>query len=552
MAGKPTAKEQAQAILEKRKRADPLRWFVPSPTQEQFLRRDTKEFPFCLLSAMNRAGKSCITLADLAMVLRGIHPYRENHKNLTIAVFAPTRMQAANVIARKLFDDSEIVLPADAPKEARNQPMIPAWEIDRLSRPMQAGMRVPKEVVLKNGNRAIFSWTGADDQDAKISGLKLDAAYIDEEAGTPRLFAEIAARLTDAMSQNVGLGFYVWAYTNTRYNDAFEHFKRRSEEKVPGHKTFVLMPGENPAISAEARAMLAGTMTEEQADIRMRGTADAGSLVQIFGKQWQDDRHIHKTPYRISPTDNLWVGYDPGVDHPMGMLVCAINKDNPLRLNPVQAWMYRGETIEKDVDNLVTWLRGRHIAGFVYDTNLKNKDRGGGPSVLTRMKELMASRGLIPKAGFFQSKKNHAPGIAMMRHYLDPEDNRTVPALFIMDQPTDENGLGILRSQLLGYRGKEETKFTGHGGIVKKNDELCDTLRYLTMQRPYWNADWQCGNALGIATQRVAFLDTTGTIPVSQNHAAPPPKPRMDFLAGVFRSRDRRRAASSSWSVQDF
>jgi len=549
---KLTPAQKAQMILTQRERSDPLRWFVPSPTQEQFLRRDTKEFPFVLLSAMNRAGKSAITLADMAMFLRGTHPYQPKHKNLTIAVFAPTRMQASNVIARKLFDDSELVLPKDAPAEARNQPMIPSWEIEKLSRPMQAGMRVPKEVVLKNGNRAIFSWTGADDQDAKISGVKLDAAYIDEEAGTPRLVAEIAARLTDSLSQGVGLGFYVWAYTNTRYNDAFEDFKRRCEDKVRGHKTFHLMPGENPAITAEAREMLAGTMTKEQGDIRMRGTTDAGSLVQIFGKQWQDERHIHKEPYIISPEDNLWVGYDPGVEHPMGMLVAAINKEYPMRLNVVKCWSYKGETLEKDVDRLAEWLRGRNIAGFVYDTNLKNKDRGGGPSLLVRTKELMASRGIVPKHGFCQSKKNHAPGIAMLRHYMDPAEERATPPLLMLDMATDENCVAQLRQQIMAYRGREETKFTGPGGVVKKNDDLVDPLRYLVMQRPYWVADFACGAARHIATQRVAFLDATGTIPVPQKRDRTVQPPRFDFATGVYRSRDRRAARSSGWLVEAF
>jgi len=474
--------EKARAIIEARKRADPLAWYVPSPTQDEFLRRDTVKHPFILVGSLNRGGKSAVTMADLAMTLRGIHPHRPNYRNLTIAVFAPTRMQAANVIARKLFDDSELLLPEGTPPEARNQPMIPSWEIARLSRPMQAGMRVPKEVVLRNGNRAIFSWTGADDQDAKISGLKLDAAYIDEEAGTPRLFAEIASRLTDALSDanRPGLGYYVWAYTNTRYNEAYENFKTRSEDQVAGHRTYIIRPGENPAITAQARTMLGGTMDADQAKIRMEGGADAGSLVQIYGKQWQDERHILKEPYQIGELDNLWVSYDPGVEHPMGMLVAAINQEYPLRLNCVQAWTYKGETIEKDVDNLYNWLRGRKITGFVYDTNLKNRDRGGGPTVLTRMKEIMASRGIVPICGFHQSKKNHAPGIAIVRHYLDPEDQRQeTPPLIVLDKMNDTNGMAMMRAQLLKYRGKESTKFTGPGGVVKKDDELClsgDTL----------------------------------------------------------------------------
>lgn len=550
---KLTPAQKAQAILEQRERSDPLRWFVPSPTQEQFLRRDTKETPFCLVNSLSRGGKSAITMADLAMTLRGIHPYQPKRTKMVIAVFAPTREQACRVIGHKLFDDSELMLPAGSPEEARGQPMIPSWEIEHLRRPMVAGMKVPKEVIMKNGNMAFFSWTGVEGQDKRIAGIKLDAAYIDEEAGNSRLFAEIATRLTDSLSAGQGLGYYVWAYTNTNWNDAYEEFKQRQANGAPGHRTFLLMPGENPAISAEARRMVAGTMNADEAAIRMEGGTDAGALVQIYGKQWQDERHVMQTQYEIQPDDNLWVGYDPGVEHPMGMLIAAINKHEPMCLNFTQAWTYKGETIEKDVDNLVNYLRDRRIAGFVYDTNLKNKDRGGGPSVLTRMKELMASRGIVPLAGFFQSKKNHAPGIALVRHYLDPSDRRDCPPLIRLSKPTDTNGMGVFRAQIIAYRGKEATKFTGPGGVVKKFDELGgDCVRYLAMQRPSWNRDWACGHALSIPTQRVAFLDATGTIPVPQKRERTVQPPRFDFEKGIYRSRDRRVARSSGWVVEAF
>jgi hypothetical protein len=408
--------------------------------------------------------------------------------------------------------------------------MIPSWEIEHLRRPMVAGMKVPKEVIMKNGNSAFFSWTGVEGQDKRIAGIKLDAAYIDEEAGNSRLFAEIATRLTDSLSQGDGLGYYVWAYTNTNWNDAYEEFKQRQANGAPGHRTFLLMPGENPAISAAARRMVAGTMNADEAAIRMEGGTDAGSLVQIYGKQWQDERHVMKTAYEIQPEDNLWVGYDPGVEHPMGMLVGSINKQEPMALNFTQAWMYKGETIEKDVDNLVEYLRGRRITGFVYDTNLKNKDRGGGPSVLTRMKELMASRGIVPLAGFFQSKKNHAPGIALVRHYLDPSDRRDCPPLMRLSKPTDTNGMGILRAQIIAYRGKEATKFTGPGGVVKKNDELClvgDTMILMADGSERRLDEMAVGDMVQtpIGPRRVTSAGMTGVKPVVELRWVNSPRP---------------------------
>lgn len=557
MAKKPSgdeARQRAQALLEWRRRRDPLKWFVPSPTQEAFLRRDTSVNPMALVTSVSRGGKSAITMADFSMLMRGIHPHIPAHPNLHVTVFAPTRNQVANVLGRKLFEDSELKLPEDAPPEARNQPMIPAWEIAELHRPLVDGMRVPKRLVMKNGNIATFSWTGVENQDTKIAGFRLDAAYVDEEAGNERLFSEIMARLTDALSDPArkGLGYFVWAYTNTRHNEAYESFKRRVEEGRKGHTIFTILPGENPAITSEARELVGGAMSAEQRAIRMEGGHDAGELVQVFARQWNDARHIMTEEYQIGHDDNIWASYDPGVLHPMGMLVAALNRENPMTLHIVKTWVLRGGTVEQDCDNLVNFLRGRRLAGFVYDSNFNNRDRGGGPTALQRFQELMSDRGVVPLVGYRRSKKMHTSGIAMVRHYMAPDrDNLAVPPLLRLSKPTPENGNEILRHQIVNYHGREETRFAGHGGVVKKNDESVDCLRYLCMARPLWRAEWACGKAVDIPITSVAFLDKTGTIPVVRMSEPEVPLQRFDPHArrAPLRWRDERRY--SPWRVVD-
>lgn len=540
--------ERAKRILAERKAKDPLQWFSPTPTQEQFLRRDIKDC-YSLISSVNRGGKSTIACVDLAWTLRGIHPYRPNYKGLTIIQFTPSRLQAANVIGAKLFKKSELYLP-NAPASIKNEPMIPAWEIEKLNEPNVAGMKVPYELIMKNGNRLLFSWSGVEGIAKRIAGLRLDAAYVDEDAGTVALFDEVYPRLLDAQSDSSrpGLGYFVWPCTNVNYNEAHESFVERADRGVAGHKVYVIGKNENPAIDLNKREALKDVLSADAARIRMEGDLTAGELVSVYGKQWQDERHILPYEYQITPSDNIWISYDPGVDHPMGMGAFAINKEMPLRLHACKMWNYRGETIERDANNLQEWLQGRKLTGFVYDTNLKNKDRGGGPSVLERFKELLAARGIVPMAGFWQSKKNHAPGIAMTRHYLDPNpDDRTVPTLLVLSKPTDANGTGMLRQQLLKYRGKESTKFTGAGGVVKKDDELVDLLRYLIMNRPSHNPDWACGGPMHISTQRVALLDATGTIPQVPVAMESSSAQRFNFSERRFITR-RRDAARSSWS----
>lgn len=538
--------DEARAILAR----DPLKYFNPSPTQDQFLRRPLSDWA-CLNTSVSRGGKTSVSCVDLAWIMRGIHPYRPNYTNLTLLQFTPSRLQAANVIGAKLFKKSELILP-DAPPGVAALAMIPPWEIAKLNEPNVAGMKVPYELIMKNGNRLLFSWSGVDGIAKRIAGLRIDGAYVDEDAGTPQLFDELYTRLLDAQSDATrpGLGFFVWSNTNLNYNEAFESFQERHARGVAGHRIFTIGKNENPAISSERREAMKDVLSTDAARIRMEGDMTGGAIASIYHKQWGEARHVLVGDYNIKPEDNLWVGYDPGVDHPMGMIVGAINRDQPLRINITKCWNSHGETIEKDADNLRAYLSGRQLSGFVYDTNLKNRDRGGGPSVLDRLKDLLAARGIAPMAGYYQSKKNHAPGIALVRHYLDPNpDDRTVPPLLILSQGSDVNGVGMLRRQILAYRGREATRFTGPGGVVKKDDELVDALRYLIMARPSYNPSWACGKSLQISTQRVDNLNTGCISPSTQRDAMDPSQPanRFDFQKRVFLARSRDRRGRGMW-----
>jgi len=109
----------------------------------------------------------------------------------------------------------------------------------------------------------------------------------------------------------------------------------------------------------------------------------------------------------------------------------------------------------------------------------------------------------------------------------------------VLSKPTDANGTGILRQQILKYRGKEATRFTGAGGVVKKDDELIDAWRYVAMQRPCWTQEWACGRTVDIPITSVAFLDTTGTVRAIPMHAPSVTTPQFDCNRRVFTTRMR-------------
>ncbi|MBA2708830.1 MAG: hypothetical protein H0U59_13580 [Gemmatimonadaceae bacterium] len=75
------------------------------------------------------------------------------------------------------------------------------------------------------------------------------------------------------------------------------------------------------------------------------------------------------------------------------------------------------------------------------------------------------------------SRNRHEGGIDLVQRYL--QDG------LIVINPTSP-GCGQAASELIGYMGRPETRFTGPQGVVKKNDEFCDLTRYLVMHEPAW------------------------------------------------------------------
>ncbi len=436
-------------------------------------------------SVHHNSGKTTSVLADLALTLRGIHPFKPWQGPFTAIMFCVSRQQAAMVAQKKLFQQCEL------PGPMGQFPFIPQEEIAEIGS-LKAGIRAVYHCLLTNGCQLYFSWSDTDDTWKRIQGPKIGRVVMDENAGNAKLLIESYKRLVDSQHPGSWHGLLDWSAHGTEDNEAFEKFKSRClDPDNKDHELFTLKLEENPAIDMTAVERFRDTLTEDEQAIHIDATESAGGLVRIFRQQFDRARHVLAQDYKVKPDDNLYVGYDPGVDHPMGMLIVAVPKAYPKTLIHVKLWIRRGGTIDDDVSVLANWLAGRKVAGFVYDTNLKNRDRGGGPSLLTQFKEKLVQRG-VTIFGFWQSKKNHAPGIAMVRYYLKPDPAGQLSPLFFIS-PSTASGGDMMISQIISYRGKEATKFTGPGGVVKKDDEAIDDLRYICMIRPVWNASTTCG-----------------------------------------------------------
>lgn len=487
---KETLLEQAIRVRAERLSKDVLSHYKPGATQQRCLLSPKM---IRMLQGGNRSGKTSHMCVEFAMMALRRHPTRTTDKRVTLILWTNSREQIRDTLYKKLRVGSEMAGPLE------QQPMIPDHEVIKDHMVSGAGKPVCREIELKNGNRILFAISGVERSWQMLEGKGYVAAIgIDEQAGTQKLVDECMARLMELNNPtNVaefGGAWFMWAASETKINDAWDNLKAicLDPEKNQDAEYFHIPPEENFAVTMEARERVAQFMSPAARKIRITGDGSARDEVQIYRKQWSDQRHMLPKDHIPSDKANLWVGYDPGVDHNTGIIIACIEPENPMRLIIVKVWNAKGGTLDTDVMQLAEWFAGRKMAGFVYDTVLKNRNRGGGPTLLEQMKDKLSAANLSP-SGYWQSRKNVWDGIQLTRSMLDPDpQNRSASPLIVVN-PSDESGGKLLRWQFLKYSGKESTQFTGGGGVNKLDDDALDALRYVSMARPSWNRDHMCG-----------------------------------------------------------
>ena len=508
---KETLLEQALRIKAERKAQDPMLNYAPGVSQNKCLQ--SKKM-LRLLQGPNRSGKTAHAITEIVMAARRMHPTRSVAKPVTYVVWATSREQIRDVLYQKMRVRSELKGPCS------EEPMIPDYEVVKDHMVSGAGKPVCREIEMKNGNRIMFAISGIERSWVALQGKgHIAGIMLDEQAGTQKLIDECLARLmelnNDENIKEFGGAWFLWSSSETMLSDAWDNLKSicLDPERNQDAEYFHIPAAENIAVSMSARERVGQFMSAEAYKIRVTGEGNARAATLVYGKQWSDERHMLKADHVPSINANIWVGYDPGVDHPMGLGAFCVEPSHPMQLVGVKFWNYRGMPISEDVKNLANWLGGRRLAGFVYDTNLKNRNSGGGPTVLDQMKDLMQSAGVDPVGGYWQARKQVSAGIALTRHYLDPSPANRQTEPLLRFNPSEESGGKIARWQFLKYSGHEETQFTGAGAIIKRDDEITDLTRYVVMQRPSWNPQWTCG--MGVKGYQYVVPSTDPSNPAS-------------------------------------
>lgn len=475
---------QAVRLREWRRARDPLVHYTPTVTQNACFQSPAL---YRLILGGNQSGKTQHAVTETAAMARGLHPYRPSFGAMKILVVAPSRSQLAGIWGKRLLVECEM------PGEIGKYPLIPKWEVERVDWNQSPFGKYPGKITLKNGTEIFFAIAGDQHSWERIQGFSFDAIVRDEAVGNSRLAAELMMRLAKAQSNpdRPWSGCILWSATPTLVNDEFEEFRARCEGGIEGHELFFIHANENPAVTMEVRNRLRASMSEEEAAIRIDGTGSALGGLRIY-PQIRKDLHVLSADYVPTPTDNLWVSYDPGVAHPTGILISALAKDQPRLVRCVRFFNHKRMTLDYDVECLKHFLRGRPIECLMYDPAARKAEKATGKTVILQFEEKLRAAGIKITRGTMRAYNRHEPGIALVRHYLAPSAKRgatgatTYEAPMVVFNPSQESGCRLGLQQMMSYQSHEAGKVTGEGGVVKKNDEFPDCLRYLLCARPAW------------------------------------------------------------------
>lgn len=476
--------ERAKLMLAARRASDPCYQFPLRMTATQKLFWDCRALTQ-LLEGLNQSGKTMTNLVKAAAIFRGVHPgypVPEGRK-LKVLFICPTRKQANAVFYKRLFQDCEI---PDAPGYASlaGKPLIPANEIvNGRPKTQEVGMTVPIYCKLINGNEAYFIWSDSPKTWEAIQGITgLDLAVFDEDAGAVDLLNEVKARQLKSRS-DAALGWggmTLWSATPTTGSEALDNVREmclqcdaQGDHRM--YQRFVIAKGENPAVSEAALAEFSSSMTSDEADIRVHGVSSRLDTMKIYPRL-DYDRHVAGSCHVVSPSDNIWVVFDPGWAHPFGMLVFVVTAGRPNAIRLVQFWAATKTERREIVRDLACWLDGRFVEAIVVDP-AANSDKGGvGQTTKQQLAELLDEFKVVSRQGILNGQNRHDHGIPLVEQWIDE-------GRIIFDPATDDNGMARCWTEMVKYRKKKgpDGRVTG---VFKEHDEAPDCIRYGVTRQP--------------------------------------------------------------------
>ena len=498
---------ERKALEDERVRNDPLTWYNANPIENYFdeqkgvtyrlgpgptaLKCMLDQSKYRMLEGGNRSGKTVGLLAETSMYARGLHPARPWTIPPRLLVLITSRQQAKSVWQDRLLVRSKFFGPAE------HHPLLPEWCLavrrgTRNTRPVpdidytyMGSVRLAQRVGLANGAEIFFYWSGANDSWTRIEGMDFDAIVMDEtlkdSPASGQLVPELKLRLLDAQChpEKPHAGWFLWGATDTKANTEFKEFRELAQSGMDDAAYYKIGPGENPAISFDARVQMAKTMGSEDAAVRLFGEGGYGDRFLVLARHFSLDKHVVKKAYAPNDTDNLFVFLDPafgrtGSNH--GIILAALSKDAPTVYRIIAEDARKNCSVEEQVQIIAEMLTavGRDSLEAVVIDPAAAKTESTGESVQTQYRRYFKLRGVKLERGILPGRNRKDDTYPMIinafregRVEINPECAKLV-------------------KQINEARSKDPTKYSGPMGVIDKKLDVLAAFRYGISRNLYW------------------------------------------------------------------
>ena len=394
----------------------------------------------------NRSGKTECGAVECVSMARGVHPYRENRKDVAGWVVSLSAQVQRDVAQKKILrylrrDWIDEIVMLSGRKDSPESGVIDFIRVKNVF-----------------GGVSVIGFKSCDQGREKFQGVSLDFVWFDEEP-PEEIYMECRMRVMDrcgdvfgTMTPLKGLTFaYRDIYMN-RHNDP-EIWYEFMEWK------------DNPHLSDKEISAMEKCLDDRELQSRKFGkfAASEGLVYPEF------DERIHVIePCELPKEWQDTISIDPGLNNPLAAHWYMVDYDDNVYV------VYEHFAAGKDVDyhsaeikricDKLDWKRdGKGRIGALIDSAAKQKTLAGVKSVC----ELFYERDILVNPNV---EKDLFSGIARVKSYLNRENG--LPNLYIFS-----TCVNLIR-ELKGY-------FWGSGDVPRKTDDHClDELRYYLMTRP--------------------------------------------------------------------
>ncbi len=394
----------------------------------------------------NRSGKTECGAVECAYMARGIHPYRENRKDVCGWVVSLSTQVQRDVAQKKIL------------RYLRKD-----WIEDIV---MQSGRKDSPEhgvidfIRVKNvfGGVSVIGFKSCDQGRDKFQGTSLDFVWFDEEPPED-IYLECRMRVLDKKGDIFGTMTPLKGLTFV-YNEIF--LNRHNDPEV--WYEFVEWK-DNPYLDEEEIQAIENSLDERALQARRYGrfvTATAGLVYPEF------DESVHVIePFSIPKEWQDNISIDPGLNNPLSAHWYAVDFDGNVyavaeHYEAGRDIDYHAEAIRTISERLGWHADGKGRICALIDSAAKQRTLGSMKSVA----ELFYERGILVNPNV---EKDLFSGLATVKRYLNGKNH---PRLYIFN-----NCVHLIR-EMKGY-------YWGSGDLPRKaDDHSLDELRYYLMSRP--------------------------------------------------------------------